>query len=552
MRVTASFKLSFAPTARIWRIVALAITLAGADAIANTYSSFSNTLDEPAHIAAGTQWLSEHRYDEDITQPPLGRVAAAVGPWLRGAHSLGAALPLVQGIHILGAGAHYRATLALARLGELPFFLLLCGVVWAWGRRVGDERGGALAVLLAASNPNVLAHAALAAPAIALTATITAALFAFVCWLDSPGPLTSLPLGIAIGLAVTSDFAAVPYLGVSLPAMYALRRGALDRAPLWSEGRSWRAPLAITLIVVSAALAGWAVYRFEIGPIIEGSWLRVPAPSWFRGLAAYLAGSATGEPAYLFGRLSPDGWWFYYPVALLLKAPLPLLLLSIIGAAAAFADLVRRSRWQTVAPLCGVVAVLLVAAVGSDDSGIAQVLTVFPLLAVAGSYGAVALWERGARTLPALRFSRIAVSSTLVAAVLVPMRVHPDYLAYFNPFAGDEPERMLVAGNLDLGQDLYQLSVVMKRMHIQSLRIAYFGSAPLYAAGVRNAYLLRPGDRPRGWLAASETMLAGVGGDGAYEWLNELRPIGRVGSSIVLFYMPPPPPIRFVRARSIR
>jgi hypothetical protein len=151
-----------------------------------------------------------------------------------------------------------------------------------------------------------------------------------------------------------------------------------------------------------------------------------------------------------------------------------------------------------------------------------------------------------------LRFGRIAVAATLVAAVLVPMRAHPDHLAYFNPIAGDAPERLLVDGNLDAGQDLYRLGVVMKRLHIESIKLAYFGSAPLDAAGVHYARLLRPGERPRGWIAASETMLAGVGGDGAYEWLNELRPLGRVGSSIVLFYVPPPPPIRFVRSRSTR
>jgi hypothetical protein len=132
------------------------------------------------------------------------------------------------------------------------------------------------------------------------------------------------------------------------------------------------------------------------------------------------------------------------------------------------------------------------------------------------------------------------------------MRAHPDHLAYFNPIAGDRPELVLVDSNLDWGQDLYRLGAVMKRLHIESMRLAYFGSAPLGAAGVRNVRLLRPGERPRGWIAASETMLAGVGADGAFEWLNELRPIGRVGSSIVLFYVPPPPPIRLVRSRAIR
>jgi hypothetical protein len=101
-----------------------------------------------------------------------------------------------------------------------------------------------------------------------------------------------------------------------------------------------------------------------------------------------------------------------------------------------------------------------------------------------------------------------------------------------------------VDSNLDWGQDLYRLNTVMKRLRIESIALAYYGSAGFDAAGVRNARLLVAAERPTGWIAASQTMLAGVGGDGAYEWLNELQPVGRVGSSLVLYYVPPRPRTR--------
>jgi hypothetical protein len=551
--------LSFAPAAHVWRAVALAFALAGAVAIAGTYGAFSNTSDEPAHLAAGVEWLTKGQYRIDVAHPPLGRVAAALGPFLKGAHSLGAATPTDEGLLLLGSGTHYRATLALARFGELPFFLLLCGIVWAWGRRMTDERGGALAVLLMASNPNVLAHAALATPDIALAATVSAALFAFICWLDEPGPIAALPLGVSLGLAATSDFSSLPYLSLACAAIYLVRRSATDRAPIWTDNVTWRRTLSVTLVVASALLAGWAVYRFDVGPITPGSRFPFPAPAWFRGIGAYLT-TPSPDPGFLFGELSAGGWWYYYPVALLVKTPLPLLALAIVGAAVSIGSLVRRDDWRGVAPLCAIIAVLVVAAVAADDSGIRVVLPVFPLLAVAGSVGAVELWERGANAAPARRLARIMVTVTLIAAVLVPMRAQPDHLAYFNPIAGDAPGRILVDSNLDWGQDLYRLGSVMKRLHIDSIRVAYFGSAPLEAAGVRRARFLEPDDRPRGWIAASESMIAGVGGDGAYEWLGELRPMGRVGASLVLFYVPPPPRpsltsimrLTTVRSRSIR
>ena len=79
--MTARPSLSVALPARVWRIVALAVTIAGALAIAGTYFTFSNTFDEPAHLAAGMQRLATGRYDYDAQRPPLGRIAAAVGPY---------------------------------------------------------------------------------------------------------------------------------------------------------------------------------------------------------------------------------------------------------------------------------------------------------------------------------------------------------------------------------------------------------------------------------------------------------------------------------------
>jgi len=265
------------------------------------------------------------------------------------------------------------------------------------------------------------------------------------------------------------------------------------------------------------------------------------APGWFRGLLSYLSDTTAARPAFLFGERSASGWWYYYPVALLVKTPLPLLLLATLGIAAAIRDFVRRRRPEPAVVVAAMIAVLLVATISGEDAGVRLVLPIFAMLPLVGAIAAVELWHASGRSIPVQRLGRGAVVATFAAALIVPLRAHPDYLAYFNPIAGDQPERILVDSNLDWGQDLYRLGAVMKRMRIDSIAVAYYGSAGLDAAGVRNARLLAAAERPRGWIAASQTMLAGVGGDGAYEWLNELRPVGRVGSSLVLFYVPPRP-----------
>jgi hypothetical protein len=535
--VTASTRLSFAPAGRGWRAIALAVTIAGALAVVATHFSFSNTLDEPAHIGAGMEWLAgTHAYDAQ--SPPLPRIAAALGPYSRGERAVAASSASDEGSRILGRAAHYESTLAFARLGELPFFLVLCGVVWAWGRRLTDERGAAIAVILVATNPNMLAYAGLATSDIALAATVTAALFAFVRWLDAPRWTAAVPLGMAMALTMATDYAALPMLALASAATYGVRRRT-HGGPLWANEMPSQRRLALGVTFATAGVVAWAMYGFRFGRVGELP-VFVPAPDWFWGFASFVIERARNHPSYLFGTLSLSGWWYYYPVALLVKTPLPLFLLAMLGGAAAGGDLVRRGGRERAVLLVGVLGVVLAAAIIGDDSGVRLVLPAFGLMALLGAVAAVELWDHAVSSPPAQRLVRATVAAIMGAALLVPMRTHPDYLAYFNALAGERPELILVDSNLDWGQDLYRLGAVMKRMHIDSMAVAYYGSASLDAAGVRNARPLAAAERPRGWIAASQTMLAGVGGDGAYEWLNDLQPVGRVGSSLVLYYIPPP------------
>jgi 4-amino-4-deoxy-L-arabinose transferase-like glycosyltransferase len=536
--VTVSSALPFRPASRLWRIVALAITIVGALAVTSTHFAFSNTYDEPAEIAAGVRWLTTHRAAA-ITRPPLASIAAAIGPFAHGARGSEASSLEDEGARILGKGSHYRVTLAAARLGELPFFLMLCGVVWAWGRRLSDERGAAIAVLLTASDPNLLAYAGLATPDIALAATITATLFAFVLWLEERSWYAAAALGVSCALALATDFSAVPMLALSMSAVYALARWSRRTPARTTHSPGWFGDVQLCLAVATALAALWGLYGFHLGAISTSSRISVPAAEWFRGFGAFLTDTSVERPAYLFGELSPDGWWFYYPVALLVKTPLPLLLLAVLGAAVAIGSVVRREAVSGALPLVGALAILVAVAITGNDSGIRQVLPVFALASVLGSVGGVALWEEGAKRLPARRLVRAALAAIVVGAVIIPMRAHPDHLAYFNPIAGDRPELVLVDSNLDWGQDLYRLSAVMKRMRIDSIAVAYYGSASFDAAGVRNARPLAAAERPGGWIAASQTMLAGSAGNGAYEWLNDLQPVGRVGASLVLYHVLP-------------
>jgi hypothetical protein len=163
-------------------------------------------------------------------------------------------------------------------------------------------------------------------------------------------------------------------------------------------------------------------------------------------------------------------------------------------------------------------------------------------MALLAAQGALAVWEstarmRGSVWRPALR---VALVVLLVSTIIPPVRAHPDLLSYFNPLAGSHPERVLVDSNLDWGQDLFRLRREIQQRGITSLHLAYFGTAVPESLGVVGTMTLLHRRPTSGWVAVSETYLAGEWVEDAFYWLRPYEPVTRVGHSMRLYYIPPP------------
>jgi 4-amino-4-deoxy-L-arabinose transferase-like glycosyltransferase len=205
---------------------------------ASTWRVYSNTWDEPEHLAAGIELLDRGRYEYDTEHPPLVRALMALGPYLAGARSFGTPPPdgVQEGIDILYSGGHYSLYLTLARLGTLPFLAVLLFAAWLWARRLTDSEGEALlAVLLLASVPPVLGHAALATLDVAAAATVLLALYALQSWLGSARWRDAVFFGVAAGVAVGSKFSAIPFLALGFVVL-AVAHGVL----CWRAARDAR------------------------------------------------------------------------------------------------------------------------------------------------------------------------------------------------------------------------------------------------------------------------------------------------------------------------
>ena len=522
--------------ARWSRPLLLAILLLAGIRVAATWPVFSETVDESSHIATGMEWVQRGVYNGEPQHPPLARVATAIGPYLAGVR-----LPpdvwsfADEGTALLHRGPYVRI-LSLARAGILPFFLLSIVVVWAHARLLAGDVAATLAALLYSNLPPVLAHAGLATTDMAATAGIAAALFFLTRCLIEPSRWNAVLLGLATAVAVTSKFSSLLFLPVA---------GMVIVATTFRRDR--RLVSRALIAVATCLIAMWAVYRFTFEPLSGGHhdlvrlWVKskpliapiashlhrfaLPMPQLFSGIAQMLLHNAAGHSAYLLGEFRSTGWWYYFPIAIAVKTPIVFLLLALASPLL----LARRER-RLLAPFVAATAIVVACFPVSINIGIRHVLPIYPLLAISVGCALAPLWPKW----------RVAIALLLAVELFVSLRAHPDYLAYFNAFAGKEPGRILVDSNLDWGQDLYRLRDTIVARHIaDTVRVAYFGTADLTAAGVPNARLLGLHERATGWIAASETYLAGEWVGRAYAWLLDYPAVARIGPSMRLWYLPP-------------
>jgi 4-amino-4-deoxy-L-arabinose transferase-like glycosyltransferase len=540
---------------------------------------YSNTWDEPEHLAAGLELLDLGKYEYDTEHPPFGRVLLALGPYLAGARSFGTPPPdgTQEGIDILYSGGHYWRNLTLARLGALPFLALLLFSTWLWGRRLLASQGAALlSVILVVSVPPVLGNAALASLDVAAAATILLALYALQRWMYTASPRDAGWFGLASGLAVATKFSSVPFIGLSVLTLglahAAVRRfgpapaASATQTPVPGPGRgTWGervAGLAVagaaTLLMLFIAYGPrtphhpgvafrfhWAVsyllqghgFDHALGVVLSHLWLPRELQDLVNGVVAVKAHNDTGHLSYLLGQTRLTGWWYFYLVALAVKTPIPLLVAGPIGMVwVAYTGWKRGDSWE-MAPLVLFVTILVFASSFSHiNIGIRHILILYPFLALGAAYVALRAW-RWIVTLPA---RQAAVGAAALVAVLfwqlsTLWRAYPDYLPYFNELVS-HPERVLVDSDLDWGQDLYRLEVRARELGILHLNLAYRGSADLAREPLPPHYILPPRQPVKGWVAVSA--LARTRNPADYAWLNTFDPVERVGKTIDLYYIP--------------
>jgi hypothetical protein len=502
--------------------------------IAATYPVFNHTIDEPAHIACGMEWLSKGTYHLEPQHPPLARVFSALGPFLAGERSRDRPGIYFEGAAILYRSGKYERNLTLARVGTLPFFWLACAVIYLAGARWYGKAQAALAVILFTLLPPILAHASLATTDMALTATFGLALFAVLVWAEHPTPGLGLgaTMGFCCALAVLSKFSTLAFLPACLGLMLAFaiiserHLAPLSRFLTVRHGLSFLAALLVCAVTV------WAGYRFHV----KGG---LPAPELFAGIRQAYGHQAGGHPSYLLGAYSMSGFWLFYPVALAVKTPLGFLGLLAGGIALAWQRRKNMAWSMPVACSIGILAVGLYSRINIGSRHVLPIYFFFALLASAFAWE----WLGRASERSWMGWTVLALSGWMVVSGALN---HPDYLAYFNELAGDEPERILADSDLDWGQDMLRLSARLRELGATSVAFT-----PLIIAYLHDyhGFPTIEGSDPvtpsPGWNAVSITIwkAARMGlGERRMDlqlWPDLVKPKERVGRGVLLYYFNP-------------
>jgi hypothetical protein len=445
-----------------------------------------------------------------------------------------------KGELILYQDRHYDRTLALARLGILPFFWLASAVVFLWARRYWGDFAAVAATFLFTFLPPVLAHAGLATTDMALTATAGASFLAGIVWLERPGLRQSLIFGVCTGLAIVSKFSTLVFLPAAFGAALIWRIASAHSELRNTAEFARRRVLPLLIAVAASVIVVWACYRFTFGKVWFASF-SLPAPGLFAGLRQLLQHNSEGHSSYLLGMRSRHGFWFYYFVVLAVKSPLPFLVLLFTGMATALRK-INRPRAEHWLPLAYSLGILGAALFSNINIGVRHVLPVYVGFSITAAAGAVRLWESA----PKARWIGYALVVLLVGHGASSALSQPDHLAYTNLLAGASPEDVLVDSDLDWGQDMKRVGKRLRELGATQVtfnpEVAGYWEAFHGFPTILPMDPLQPGP---GWNAASVTVMLsdrlGLGDDlpNARLWTEGLKPTEKVGKTTYLWYVAP-------------
>lgn len=453
-----------------WVLAAIVVVSTSATILAMRRTS--TTFDEIVLIAAGARGYETGKFELAPDHPPMMQYLYGLPVYVSSP-----TYPSDEGYNTAQLGYRYLQAQRffwesgndperLAFLGRLPaaiIALLLVLTTYAFTKRAAGSHAALLTAALVAFLPDILAHGGVSYNDVPLTLTYFLAVWALDRVVREPDWRNALMAGAAVGLAFGVKISAVA-LG---PVVFALI--GLEAMSRGFDKRWLTRIVPATLIGLAAAyLMLVIIYRGDFGL----DQFRYALDKTFRHVS-----KGHGASGFLLGRSSPEGFWYFFPVAFLFKTSAALHVLGVIAIAALlkvdFPPLRQLAAHPLRVPV--VAAAFFVAALltSSLNIGFRYAMPVLPHLCVLIAVGVAYMWRVNGPRLRAL------VAVLIVWAILSPLSYYPNFLSYiseYGPGRGRGSE-VLVDSSLDWGQGLLQLRDYMRENKIERVYLSYFGSA---------------------------------------------------------------------------
>jgi len=508
----------------------------------------SLTYDEPVHIAEGLEAWRNRRFEKWNDHPPLARLWCTL-PLLRNRNQI-AVEPVEAGWQVTQLEPNPESMARPARLMNVVLGLTLVMLLWRTARRMFSIGSANLVMTLFVFSPSAIAHFSLVTTDGAATLFLFAVAVYLVDWKYQPTYLRTVYFGGLLGLLLLSKFSTPVMFAVALLWMLiSTRHGVTVNPLLWN----WRKAATAVLVAI---LMVWAGYFFHVSrltihnhqltatfpnrpPVVFNNVhtrinlnLIVPAGEYLEGFRKVVRRNRQGQPSFLLGHVSQEGGFkAYYPVAILLKWPLIVLLLFFVGSFLLGSGRVRTPQGLWLMMSFPAI-YFLMAVFARFDIGERHILPVYPfVLLLAG-----ATWEF------ALQRRLLLFLLTLLAALMVADvgRYAPDYLSYFNIYIRpQESDRLLTDSNLDWGQGLLALREYTRTHPQEQISLAYFGSVDPKFYGI-HVHRLVEGEHATGTVIVSATTLSGqyLRSSDSFQWVRQYSPPSLLNHSLYVFHIP--------------
>lgn len=563
--------------------------------------SESQTVDEGTHLGAGYSYLMQNDFRLNREHPPLIKELSAL-PLVMMRQKLEqpfetAAWAQADQWRFAKELIYFNSLPAdtILLLGRLPIMLLSLLLGWylfKWTRELFGTPAAFVALTVYAFSPNLIAHSRYITTDVAMTAFFYITIYYFYKYLKFHRTADMWLTAVFFAVAQASKFSAVFLLPI-LMLLYMVAALQERKSP-HSQITTGRFFSLMGALVLTSTLLLFIVYGFHVtrpiddpvvqrlltqrellvntdtadayGPLIEKIielsdpdsasgkiiyWVlehaRIPFYPYFDGLVAVYFHNYFGHTAYLLGAHTEFGWWYYFPLAILVKTPTPVLLgLAglLIGATYWLARSIKFTRRISAtirsipfAVYCLTLPPLFHLGISMDSSlnlGLRHVLVIYPFFYMGIGWLSVWLWRQ--RHVAVRSVVIIGGAWYLTSSVLI----YPYYLAYFNEISGgpDHGSRYLVDSNIDWGQDAKRLKTYMTDHDIPHVCLAYFGQAELVYYDVDYRYLpdtehFTSIEDVDCVVAISVTAL--LSKQHEYGWLEKYTPDAKIGYSIFIY-----------------